>query len=50
MIRSFVATETKDGVKRTGLRRARDGEQLFRGTPRYCSMAMHERKELVRLQ
>lgn len=41
MVRSFIVKE--GGV--TKLRKPRDGEQLFRGTPRYCSMNTHLRKE-----
>ncbi|KAJ1370797.1 hypothetical protein KIN20_032600 [Parelaphostrongylus tenuis] len=42
MARSFVARGT-DGKLR--IRKPRDGDQLFRGTPRYCSLNTHHRKE-----
>ncbi|KJH49259.1 hypothetical protein DICVIV_04581 [Dictyocaulus viviparus] len=46
MVRSFVV---KDKNGKMAIRKPRDGEQLFRGTPRYCSLGTHYGKEQGRV-
>lgn len=45
MARSFVAKD--DATGQLAIRKPREGDQLFRGTPRYCSLNTHYRKEQV---
>ncbi|KAK6752933.1 hypothetical protein RB195_003996 [Necator americanus] len=47
MARSFVAKDEATG--KLAIRKPRDGEQLFRGTPRYCSVNTHHGKEQGRV-
>ncbi|CAJ0603140.1 unnamed protein product [Cylicocyclus nassatus] len=47
MVRSFVATDKDTG--KLAIRQPRDGAQLFRGTPKYCSLNCHYRKEQGRV-
>ncbi|VDP24733.1 unnamed protein product [Heligmosomoides polygyrus] len=46
MARSFIA---KDENGNNCIRKPREGDQLFRGTPRYCSLNTHYRKEQGRV-
>ncbi|CAB3402587.1 unnamed protein product [Caenorhabditis bovis] len=46
MVRQFTVIKENG---RVAMRKPRDGDQLFRGTPRYCSLNVHQRKEQGRV-